>query len=216
MKRLGDPPHVCLITPGEANPSNFETQRATLLNTIRDAVADGVNLIQIREKALPAKLLFDLVSGAVKTLSRTSALVLINDRPDVAVAAGADGVHLPETSFPPNVARRMFASELVIGVSVHSIESAAAAAGSEADYVFFGPIFETPGKSPAVGTGSLQEVCRTLKSLPVIALGGIDEKNLKSVFAVGASGIAAIRSLNEVEGRKAICDRIKRLDPWVR
>lgn len=214
MKPLGERPYICLITPGQASSSNFEIEKPKILKTIRAAVADGVNLIQIREKALPARLLFDLVRNSVEILASTSALVLVNDRPDVAVASGADGVHLPETSFAPSVVRRVFGSKLVIGVSAHSIEYSAAAAEAGADYVFFGPIFETPGKGPSVGTESLGAVCSTLKPFPVIALGGIDQSNLEKVFAVGASGIAAIRSLNDDESRRMICRSLQGSHPF--
>lgn len=205
MKPLSDGPHVCLITSGRAHPSNFETEKPRILATIRYAVEDGVDLIQIREKSLPAKLLFELVLGAVDVLSSTRALVIVNDRPDVASAAGADGVHLPETSLPPDVVRRTFKRQLVIGVSTHSIEQASIAANSGADYIFYGPIFETPGKGVPVGIESLKAVCDSLGSFPVFGLGGIDKSNFESVLSAGAAGIGAIRSLTEAKGRRAIC-----------
>ncbi|MEP7149908.1 MAG: thiamine phosphate synthase [Acidobacteriota bacterium] len=208
MKPLPDGPYTCLITPGEAHPSNFEIKKTEILETIRDAVADGVNLIQIREKALPARLLFHIVSDAVQILSSTEALVLVNDRVDVAIAARADGVHLPEVSLMPDVVRRVIASDLVIGVSTHSIEQALTAADSCADYIFFGPIFETPGKGVPVGIESLSAVCRELKTFPVIALGGVDQNNFENVLSAGAAGIAAIRSLNDQATRRAICERL--------
>ena len=205
MRRLGEPPYICLITKGEATPSNFETEKNRILDTIREAVADGVNLIQIREKSLPARMLFELARSAVEILEHTSTLVLVNDRPDVAIAAGADGVHLPENSFPPGVVRQEFASEVVIGVSTHSIEQATAATKGGADFVFFGPVFETPGKGSPAGVETLQTVCRKLVPFPVIALGGIDQHNFELVFEAGAAGIAAIRALNETESRRQIC-----------
>ncbi len=204
MKPLLDGPYTCLITAGEADPSNFEIKKKGILETIRDAVADGVNLIQIREKALPARLLVHLVREAVQILSSTDALVLVNDRADVAIAARADGVHLPETSLRPDVVREAISSNLVIGASTHSIEQALAAAGSGADYIFFGPIFETPGKGPPVGIESLSAVCRKLRTFPVIALGGVDQNNFENVLSAGAAGIAAIRSLNDQAKRRAI------------
>ncbi len=206
MKPLLDGPYTCLITAGEADPSNFEIIKNGLLETIRDAVADGVNLIQIREKALPARLLFHLVSEAVQILSSTEALVLVNDRLDVAIAARADGVHLPETSLQPDVVRRAISSDIVIGVSTHSIGQALSASRSGADYIFFGPIFETPGKGPPVGIESLSAVCRELNTFPVIALGGVDQNNFESVLSAGAAGIAAIRSLNDRSSRRVICE----------
>ena len=204
MNRLGRQPYVCLITPGETNPANFDNQKNGILNTVRDAVDDGVNLIQIREKVLPGRLLYELAKEVVEVLKNTNAVIFVNDRPDIAAAAGAHGVHLPETSLTPSIVREAF-KELVIGISTHSIESAIGASTSGADYLFFGPVFETPGKGTPAGLDVLRNVCSGVGSFPVIALGGIDETNARDVFAADAAGIAAIRSLNERESRRSIC-----------
>lgn len=205
MNRLGPRPYLCLITPGETNPANFEDQKHTILNTIRDAVDDGVGLVQIREKILPGRLVYELAKQVVETLKNKDAVVLVNDRSDVAVAAGAHGVHLPERSMSPSVVRRAFGSDLVIGVSTHSVEAANAASQSGADYLFFGSVFETPGKGAPVGLAALRTVRESVGSFPVIALGGIDETNARRVFETGAAGIAAIRALNQGESRRSIC-----------
>jgi thiamine-phosphate pyrophosphorylase len=210
VKRLGDRPYICLITQGRANPSNFEIEKKAILDTVREAIEDGVDLVQIREKALTAKLLFELVSEAVAISRTTSSLVLVNDRADIAVTAGADGVHLPETSFPPNIIRSAFGTELVIGVSTHSLKSAETSARSGADFVFFGPVFDTPGKGTALGTDSLRDICAALDPFPVIALGGVDKDNLERALATGSAGVAAIRSLNERESRMSILRRVER------
>jgi thiamine-phosphate pyrophosphorylase len=117
-------------------------------------------------------------------------------------------VHLPETSFSPEVIRRKFPFDLVIGVSTHSIQHAIESAASGADYVFFGPVFDTPGKGAPAGTEALRSACEALGGFPVIALGGVNQRNLSSVFAAGSSGVAAIRSLNEAESRREICRAI--------
>jgi len=204
VNRLGRHPYLCLITPGETNPSNFEIQKNGILKTVRDAVDDGVDLIQVREKILPGRLLYELAKEVVEVLKNTNAIILVNDRPDVALAAGAHGVHLPETALSPAVVRQTF-GDLVIGVSTHSIESAIEASTSGADYLFFGPVFETPGKGAPAGVDELGKVCSGVGTFPVIALGGIDETNAEQVLANGAAGIAAIRSLNEERSRRAIC-----------
>ena len=205
MKRLVAPPFVCLITSGETNPENFEIRKRSILNTVHDAVDDGVNLVQIREKILPGKLLFDLAKEVVGVLENTRALVLINDRADVAVAAGADGVHLPEASMSPSIVRRAFGNDLVIGVSTHSVAAAIETSESGANYLFFGPVFATPGKNNPVGLDALREVRKSVGSFPVIALGGVDDTNAEQVFATGIAGIAAIRALHEPDSRRAIC-----------
>ena len=204
MKRLGEPPYICLITSGQLDRLNFATERTTLLDTIREAVDDGVNLIQIREKALPARLLYDLVVAAVEISRSKHATTVVNDRLDVAIAAAADGVHLPENSFAPATVRDVCPGKFVVGVSTHSIDHALDAARSGADYVLFGPVYETPGKGAGVGVAELKTVCDALRPFPVIALGGIDHKNIGSAFAAGAAGVAAIRSLNDRDSRRSI------------
>ena len=161
------------------------------------AVELGVSLIQIREKQLTGKLLYKLVCDAVTVTAGTETLLLVNDRADIAVAAGADGVHLPAMSLSPKMVRAAFGPEIIIGVSTHSISEASNARVGGADYIVFGPVFATPGKGDGCGVKGLAEVCRELVSFPVIALGGIDSDNFRSSLDAGAAGFAAIRSLND-------------------
>ncbi len=204
MKALGERPHICLITEGKANPQNFESEKPRILDTIRKAISDGVTLIQIREKTLHARLLFDLSSDAVAICATSGARVTVNDRADVAVASGGHGVHLPENSVPPQAIRRAFSDDLIIGVSTHSIESASSAVENGADYIFFGPVFETPGKGSPAGLDALRDVCRKLGDFPVIALGGVDQDNCERVMQAGAAGIAGIRCMNTSEDRRRV------------
>jgi len=208
VKSLGDAPHICLITEGLSNPANFQAEKARVLTTIRDAVSDGVNMVQIREKALPARLLFDLVRDAVEILRNTSSIVLVNDRVDVAIAAGADGVHLRESSLLPKIVCVRFPQELIVGVSTHSYSAAKSAAWSNADYVVLGPVFTSPGKKDPIPESELRDVCLELEGFPVLALGGVDAGNVIDVLKAGVSGIAAIRSLNDSAGRRRICEAI--------
>ncbi len=203
MKHLGRQPYSCLITTGEATPANFQTERSNILATIRDAVRDGVTMIQVREKQLPATLLFALVRKAVTIAAGSSTLITVNDRADIAMSAGADGVHLPGDSFPPSAIRDISADRLLIGVSTHSSDDVLRAESEGADYVFFGPVFASPGKGDPAGLSQLEEVCRQ-SHIPVIGLGGIDETNFQNVIDAGASGVAAIRSLNGADGRRKI------------
>jgi thiamine-phosphate pyrophosphorylase len=178
---------------------------AALVEKIRMAVDAGVDWIQIREKDLPGGRLLSLVCEAVASvrgagMSSDGARIFVNDRLDVALAAGAAGVHLGGESLPvAEVVRWCRAgnapAEFQIGVSTHSIEQAREAERDGADYIFFGPIFDTPSKrsfGPPQGIERLGEVCRGL-SIPVIAIGGINESNAADCIRAGASGIAAIR-----------------------
>lgn len=198
-------PYICLITPGNSHHSNFESQKESIVRTVRDAVRDGVNVIQIREKSLPARSLYELAGDVAGEVRKTRAIVLVNDRPDIARAAGAHGVHLPEASLPPSVVRRIFGDEFIVGVSTHTLEAAIAASQSGADYLFYGPVFETPGKGAPVGPDDLHTACTRVGQFPVIALGGIDGSNARQVLDAGASGLAAIRALNEAASRRSIC-----------
>jgi thiamine-phosphate pyrophosphorylase len=211
VKRLPRPPYICLITEGKADPENYDSERSRIVRTAAAAVADGVNMIQVREKALPAGLVFDLTRAVVDALAGSDALVIVNDRADIASTAGAGGVHLPETSLSPAVVRGAFGNDLVIGVSTHSFGAAKAAAEGHADYSFFGPLFDTPGKGEPVGVAVLEEVCRGLEGFPVIALGGIDAGNFATALNAGAAGIAAIRALNDAASRRQILTALRSL-----
>ena len=125
--------------------------------------------------------------------------LIINDRADVALAVGADGVHLPARGLPPAIARRIVGEGMLVGVSTHSLAEARQAAEAGADYIFFGPLFYTPSKAaygPPVGLEALQEVAAALgTSVPVIGLGGVKPGNVAEVLAHGARGVALISAV---------------------
>ena len=152
------------------------------------AIDDGVDMIQVREKDLPAKELFEIVCR-IRDLARdTNTKVLVNDRLDVALAAQVNGVHLPSNGLP---AERVRPFVKVLGVSTHSVEEAIRAEMAGADFIVFGPVFETPGKTPA-GLDALARVIAAVK-LPVLAIGGVTITNAHQVRDCGAAGIAGIR-----------------------
>ncbi len=204
MKRLGKPPFICLITEGNLTSENYKSEKSEVIDAIRFAVEDGVGIVQVRERDLSARLLFELASEVVDALKDSNALVLVNDRADVAFASRADGVHLRESSLIPAAVRDVFPKQLVIGVSTHDVRSARSAAAGGADFVFFGPVFESPGKGKPTGTDELRDVCRGVADFPVIALGGIDSENAGLAFDSGASGVAGIRSMHDADARRRI------------
>ncbi len=202
-------PIIYLITAGEATDSNFALKHAEILETCRLAVDAGVSMIQIREKRLCTRNLFELAS-ALATITRPAAtLLLVNDRPDVAFAAGADGVHLTSRSLSAEVVRNVFPKDFIIGVSTHTGDEVADAAKIGADFAVFGPIFQTPRKEISVGLQTLRTVCLKVDPFPVVGLGGIDEANCITVLEAGAQGIAAIRSLNDPVSLADICRKVK-------
>ncbi len=170
---------------------------------IRRAAERGVDWIQIREKDLDARPLAELVRSVLAETRETGAQTLVNDRLDVALAAGAAGVHLGEASLPVEIVaewrRAANRKHFLIGVSCHSPDAALAAERGGADYAFFGPVFATPSKAsfgPPQEIERLREVCRAVK-IPVLAIGGVTPENAARCLEAGAAGIAAIRLFQE-------------------
>lgn len=197
-------PLIYLITGGTLTAENYAEKKSEILKLITAAVENKISLIQIREKKNSARLVFEIVREAAKITRRSQTKILVNDRADIALAAEADGVHLTSQSLSAEIIRRSFPKNFVIGVSTHTLETAETAKQNGADFVTFSPIFQTPGKGEPRGVNELCEVCEKLKPFPVIALGGIDETNYKSVLENGASGFAAIRFLNNAENFKKL------------
>jgi thiamine-phosphate pyrophosphorylase len=201
------PPILYAITSGATNskttPEDDEFSR--ILTLVEAAVEAEVSLVQIREKALSVRVLYELVTRASEIARGSATRLLVNDRFDIARAAGADGVQLTEVSLPPRVVREICGAEFLIGASTHSLETARAAREGGSDFVLFGPVFETESKrgyGPAQGLDKLKEVTDALRGFPVIAIGGITLENAEQCFAAGASGIAAIRLFNVLNKSK--------------
>lgn len=177
-----------------------DPQFVSILRLVDAAVAAKIPLFQIREKALHARVLFELVVRAVEIVRSSNTRLLVNDRSDIARAGGADGVHLTGQSLPAEVVRRIYGPEFLIGVSTHSVEEARIARIKGADFVVFGPVFETESKrafGAPQGLEKLREVCSELREFPVIAIGGITLDNVKACLNAGASGIAGISLFND-------------------
>lgn len=203
-------------SPRELTSANIRTQSGqALVETIRKAAAARVDWIQIREKDLPARALAELAESAIASTLRTSTQILLNDRIDVALATGAAGVHLGESSIPMEAVsewrRSAGRTDFRIGVSCHSIEAARAAESSGADYIFFGPVFATPSKSSygaPQGIDKLHHVCGAVR-IPVLTIGGVTVENAGSCIAAGARGIAAIRMFQESDDLPELVKRLR-------
>ena len=200
-------PILCYVTDRHSLPLDQQTDaRTALLQKIAAMLSAGVDWVQIREKDLSAKDLVSLTRQALKLRTtssgegRNGAPILVNDRLDIALAEGADGVHLGESSLPVSEVKRLdelraAGKTFLVGASCHSIESAKFAEREGADYVIFGPVFDTPSKAAfgaSQGIDRLAQVCSSV-SIPVLAIGGITIENAPDCFAAGAAGIAAIR-----------------------
>jgi thiamine-phosphate pyrophosphorylase len=215
MHRKLQTPIIYLITNGETNLQTTPASQDFLqiLKLIESAVSAGIDLVQIREKNLNSRVLFQLASSASQISERSNTRVLVNDRADIAAAAGADGVHLTTRSLPPEVVRQTFGGELLIGVSTHSLAEAAVARKQSADFVVFGPVFETPGKNlygEAAGLPALKRVTEALAGFPVLALGGVNVERSRASFEAGAQGVAAIRMFNDPAELKQTVAAIRR------
>ena len=161
---------------------------------MRAAARAGVHLVQIRERDLDGGPLARLVASCVEAVRGTRTRVLVNDRLDVAVAAGAHGVHLRADSFAAPRVRACAPAPFLIGRSVHSVADAVAATAAGAlDYLIFGSVFETRSK-PGRQAAGLAELARVTAAtpLPVLAIGGITARRIDEVMAAGAAGAAAI------------------------
>ena len=167
---------------------------APLSDCVRRALAWGVDYIQIREKDLSDRALFELTCEIVEFAHKTKCKVLVNGRADIALAAGAAGVHLPSTGLRISDVRSFFPRELIIGASVHSIREAKSACSMGADYLLLGHLFPAQSKAtlgPPLGLGYLRKLCSAVP-IPVFGLGGIRAGSIQSVLDAGAHGIAGI------------------------
>ena len=184
-------PVVCLIT--DRHQLTTPTEEGVIAQ-VAAAARSGVHLVQIRERDLEGRALLRLVRGCVAAVDGTSTRVLVNDRLDVAIAAGAHGVHLRGDSIPALRARTIAPGPFLIGRSVHDPDEAQRVTEEGGlDYLVFGPVFETSSKPgrPAVGLEALRSVV-SRTTLPVLAVGGVTNERAAMLTGVGAAGFAAI------------------------
>ncbi|HEY6099581.1 MAG TPA: thiamine phosphate synthase [Anaeromyxobacter sp.] len=183
-------PVVHLITDRRLAPDLAGRADAALAG-----IAPGRVAVHLREKDLGGRDLLALARRLAAVCHARGQLLLVNDRADVALAAGADGVHLPSAGIPPADARRLLGPQALVGTSCHSEAEVVRARDGGASYATFGPIHETPSKlpfGPPVGVASLRAAARL--GLPLVALGGMDAARAPEAVAAGASGVAVIRA----------------------
>jgi thiamine-phosphate pyrophosphorylase len=166
----------------------------TLEEAVEECLAAGLRAVQLREKDLGARDLLSLALEVRESTGRHGARLVVNDRADVALAVGADGVHRTGTSLPISSLRAISPPGFLIGASVHSVADARAAEPEGADFLFFGPIYDTPSKrryGPPQGLALLERVASAVR-LPVFAIGGVTPARVAELQRAGASGVAAI------------------------
>lgn len=178
-----------------------QTGGRPLLPLLRDALDAGVRAVQVREKDLATRPLLDLVEQVLPLARARNGLMLVNDRVDLAIAVGADGVHLRADSLPVSVARRLLGQDRLIGVSAHSVDDVLRAESDGADFTVLGPVYETPSKrayGEPIGLSPVEEATRRCRT-PVFAIGGITAARVGEVRRAGAFGVAVISSVLSAE-----------------
>lgn len=189
-------PRLCLVTDRHrlmaAIGHHPKDWRRALLAQLAGAIAGGIDIIQVRERDLDARSLVDVVRAVVALARDSATRVVVNDRADVALAAAAHGVHLPQHGLTIDGARRLCGPGAVIGRSVHDVSSASESAG--ADYVIAGHVFPTASKPATVVPLGLSGLAAVVSAAPcpVWAIGGITEQNLAAIVAQRARGVASI------------------------
>ncbi len=167
-----------------------------LSQVLHAAIAGGVDIVQLREKRLSDEDLTEVVSAARVICERMGSLLIVNDRPAVAVAAGADGVHVGQDDMPVAQVRELVGPDVLIGLSTHSLAELQAADPELVDYIGVGPVHATPTKPgrPAVGLELVGHVAAHAP-MPFFAIGGIDDRNLPEAILAGARRVAVVRAI---------------------
>jgi thiamine-phosphate pyrophosphorylase len=181
---------LCLVT-------DRSVVTGTLEEVVEECLGAGLKAVQLREKDLASGELLALAQQLRESTRRHGASLLVNDRADVALAVGADGVHRTGSSLPISVIRSISPPRGLIGASVHSVAEARAAEPEGADFLFFGPVYDTPSKrryGPPQGLAVLERVASAVR-LPVFAIGGVTPARVAEVGRAGASGVAAIGAM---------------------
>lgn len=191
MQMMRSIPRLYVVTDRQ------QTAGRPLEEVVAATACGGAGMVQLREKDLTARELYELGSRLQNLLAPHRIPLLINDRLDVAQALDAAGVHLAGHSLPPSQARRVMGPNKLIGVSTHSLHDARQATDEGADFIVFGPVFDTPSKRQYGAPQGLQRLTEVVARVtcPVIAIGGIDTDNLPQVLQTGAHGVAMIRAV---------------------
>ena len=184
--------------------------RLPLPESVRLAIEGGVDAVQLRERDLEGDELFSLAEELRRITSDAGVALIVNHRADVALAVGADGVHLGWRSVGVEEVRRIEGNTLRVGVSCHSAEDVRGAGNAGADYAILGPVFFTPSKEGLVeplGLDALSEIAAGAK-LPLIAIGGITPQNIHAVRKAGVSGVAVISAILDSDDPRAVAQAL--------
>jgi thiamine-phosphate pyrophosphorylase len=186
------------------------SKKSSHLQIVRELIRGGATLIQIRDKDTPVREFLVDLRRCVEYASRFEVRIIVNDRCDLALLSGADGVHLGQDDLQPTAARKVLGNSALLGFSTHSLLHVRQSNQLPIQYVSFGPIFATstkPDHFPVVGLPSLQQACR-LSANPVVAIGGIGIEQIRPVLEAGAASVAVISALMQA---RSIARRMEQL-----
>jgi thiamine-phosphate pyrophosphorylase len=189
------------------------TPHSSLLTAVEDGLKGGVKAVQLREKDLNTRELLELAYKIRELTKEYHAKLFINDRIDIALAIGADGVHIGQKGIPAHAVRKIVQEKLRIGVSTHSLEEALEAERDGADFITLGPIYETPSKlkyGKPIGVDTLRRV-KSAVSIPVFGIGGIKLDRVQEVMEAGADGVALISAILAAQDIKGTTEKFMRL-----
>ena len=207
-------PVTYLITKGNLTDRNYAVLSAETLKIVSKAVETEINLIQVREKKLSPEKLLNLTERIVASAENSDTKILVNTHLEIAVSAGADGVHLPSGQIHIQNFRKRIPRHFLIGVSTHTFEQAEKSASEKADFIVYSPIFEPISKDSygrPKGLKNLRKICGKIENLPVLALGGVRMDNFERILQAGAGGFAGIGFFNSPENLDKIALWKKRL-----
>ncbi|MGQ9467265.1 MAG: thiamine phosphate synthase [Anaerolineae bacterium] len=183
------------------------------LEVIRAAIQGGATIVQYREKEGTTRQLVEEARALLELAHQMGVPLIVNDRVDIALAVDADGVHVGQDDMPAPIARKLMGPGKIIGVSATNLEEALQAERDGADYIGAGPIFATPTKpdaAPPMGLEGLAEICRRV-SIPVVAIGGINEENAAAVIRAGAAGVAVVSAIVAAPDVEASARRLREI-----
>jgi thiamine-phosphate pyrophosphorylase len=176
-----------------------------LIETARAAVRGGVKIVQLRDKTASDAALISQGRALKQALAGSGALLIVNDRVEIARAIGAHGVHVGQSDAAAADARKALGPDVIIGLSIQTTEQAAALDPAMVDYIGVGPVFATatkPDHAPPLGFDGLERVC-TASALPAVAIGGLSAAHARAVFAAGARGLAVVSGICAAEQPEA-------------
>ncbi|MDR1932212.1 MAG: thiamine phosphate synthase [Spirochaetales bacterium] len=183
-----------------------------VIEAVEAAIAGGVTMVQIREKEAETREFFTIALEIQAVTRRHKIPLVVNDRADIALAIGAEGLHLGQTDMPVDAARRLVGSRMFIGVSAGTVAEAVAAEKAGADYLGVGAVYPTGSKADAgaaIGLGRVREI-RAAVGLPFVAIGGIGAENAADVMAAGADGVAVISAILSQPDIRAAAEKLRK------